>query len=219
MTTTFLTTAFGLTIDGVPLAEIADRVGTPCYVYGAAAIRDAYTRLDAAFGDYPHAIHYALKANSTLEIVRLLKALGSSVDANSMGEVDVALRCGFHPGQIMFTGVGKSADELARAISLGLKAINVESPGELDRLDRLAQDQKTIVPVALRVNPDIDARSHPHISTGLKTNKFGVPIDAAAAIFREIQQRPGLDPVGVHSHIGSQITTLDPLLRRRPRRR
>ena len=213
MTTTFLTTAFGLTIDGVPLAEIADRVGTPCYVYGAAAIRDAYTRLDAAFGDYPHAIHYALKANSTLEIVRLLKALGSSVDANSMGEVDVALRCGFHPGQIMFTGVGKSADELARAISLGLKAINVESPGELDRLDRLAQDQKTIVPVALRVNPDIDARSHPHISTGLKTNKFGVPIDTAAAIFREIQQRPGLDPVGVHSHIGSQITTLDPLLR------
>jgi diaminopimelate decarboxylase len=213
VTTTFLTTANGLTIDGVPLAEIADRVGTPCYVYGAAAIRDAYTRLDSAFGSYPHAIHYALKANSTLEIVRLLKAVGSGVDANSMGEVDVALRCGFHPGQIMFTGVGKTADELACAISLGLKAINVESPGELDRLDRLAQDQKTIVPVALRVNPDIDARSHPHISTGLKTNKFGVPIDAAAAIFREIQQRPGLDPVGVHSHIGSQITTLDPLLR------
>ena len=212
MTTTFLTTAHGLTVDGVPLAEIADRIGTPCYVYGAAAIRDAYTRLDAAFGGYPHAIHYALKANSTLEIVRLLKSLGSSVDANSMGEVDVALRCGFHPSQIMFTGVGKSADELARAISLGLKAINVESPGELDRLDRLAQDQKTIVPVALRINPDIDARSHPHISTGLKSNKFGVPIDAAAAIFREIRQRPGLEPVGVHSHIGSQITTLDPLL-------
>jgi diaminopimelate decarboxylase len=213
VTTTFVTTAHGLALDGVALAEIADRVGTPCYVYGAAAIRDAYTRLDAAFERYPHAIHYALKANSTLEIVRLVKSLGSSVDANSMGEVEVALRCGFHPSEIMFTGVGKSADELARAIGLGLKAINVESPGELDRLDRLAQDQKTIVPVALRVNPDIDARSHPHISTGLKTNKFGVPIDAAAAIFREIQRRPGLEPVGVHSHIGSQIVTLDPLLR------
>lgn len=212
MTTTFVTTARGLTIDGVPLAEIADRAGTPCYVYGAAAIRDAYTRLDTAFGSYPHAIHYALKANSTLEIVRLVKALGSSVDANSMGEVDVALRCGFHPSQIMFTGVGKSADELARAISLGLKAINVESPGELERLDRLAQDQQTIAPVALRVNPDIDAHSHPHISTGLKANKFGVPIEAAPAIFREIQRRPGLNPVGVHSHIGSQIITLDPLL-------
>jgi diaminopimelate decarboxylase len=213
VTTTFVTTAHGLALDGVALAEIADRVGTPCYVYGAAAIREAYTRLDAAFERYPHAIHYALKANSTLEIVRLLKSLGSSVDANSMGEVDVALRCGFHPSQIMFTGVGKSADELARAIALGLKAINVESPGELDRLDRLAQDQKAIAPVALRVNPDIDARSHPHISTGLKTNKFGVPIEAAPGIFREIQQRPGLEPVGVHSHIGSQITTLDPLLR------
>jgi diaminopimelate decarboxylase len=212
-TTTFTTTAHGLAIDGVPLAEIAEGVGTPCYVYGASAIRAAYARLDSAFGSYPHTIHYALKANSTLEIVRLVKALGSSVDANSMGEVDIALRCGFHPSQIMFTGVGKSADELARAISLGLKAINVESPGELDRLDRLAQDQATVVPVALRVNPDIDARSHPHISTGLKTNKFGVPIDAAPAIFREIQKRPGLDPVGVHSHIGSQITALDPLLR------
>jgi diaminopimelate decarboxylase len=212
VTTTFLTTAQGLALDGVPLAEIADRVGTPCYVYGAAAIREAYTRLDTAFGDYPHAIHYALKANSTLEIVRLLKALGSSADANSMGEVEVALRCGFHPREIMFTGVGKSTDELARAVSLGLKAINVESPGELDRLDRLAQAQQTVVAVALRVNPDIDARSHPHISTGLKTNKFGVPIDAAPAIFREIQRRPGLEAVGVHSHIGSQITTLAPLL-------
>ena len=192
---------------------VAAAVGTPCYVYSAAAIRDAYTRLDSSFGDYPHAIHYALKANSNLEIVRLLKTLGSSVDANSMGEVDIALRCGFHPGQIMFTGVGKSADELARAVALGLKAINVESPGELERLDRLARDQHTVARVALRVNPDIDARSHPHISTGLKTNKFGVPIEAAPEIFREIRRRPSLVAVGVHSHIGSQITTLDPLLR------
>jgi diaminopimelate decarboxylase len=200
-------------IDGVPVEAIAASIGTPCYVYSAAAIRDAYTRLDAALGDYPHAIHYALKANSTLAIVRLLQSLGSSVDANSMGEVDVALRCGFHPAQIMFTGVGKSADELARAVALGLKAINVESPGELDRLDAIARAQNTTARVALRVNPDIDARSHPHISTGLKTNKFGVPIDAAPGIFREIMRRPALQPVGVHSHIGSQITTLEPLLR------
>jgi diaminopimelate decarboxylase len=200
-------------IDGVPVEAIAASIGTPCYVYSAAAIRGAYTRLDSALGDYPHAIHYALKANSTLAIVRLLQSLGSSVDANSMGEVDVALRCGFHPAQIMFTGVGKSADELARAVALGLKAINVESPGELDRLDAIARAQNTTARVALRVNPDIDARSHPHISTGLKTNKFGVPIDAAPGIFREIMRRPALQPVGVHSHIGSQITTLEPLLR------
>jgi len=211
--TTFSTAASGLAIDGVPLSDIASRVGTPCYVYSATAIQDAYVRLDAAFGDYPHAIHYALKANSTLEIVRLLKALGSAVDANSMGEVDVALKCGFHPSEIMFTGVGKSADELSRAVALGLKTINVESPGELDRLDHVARERRTVARVALRVNPDIDARSHPHISTGLKTNKFGVPIEAAPEIFREIQQRPGLEAVGVHSHIGSQITTLEPLIR------
>jgi diaminopimelate decarboxylase len=113
----------------------------------------------------------------------------------------------------MFTGVGKNADELTRAVALGLKAINVESPGELDRLDQLARDQKTVARVALRVNPDIDARSHPHISTGLKTNKFGVPIEAAPDIFREIRRRSSLDPVGVHSHIGSQITAVEPLLR------
>ena len=200
-------------LDGVALGEIAARVGTPAYVYAASDIRAAYTRLDASFGDYPHAIHYALKANSTLEIVRLLKSLGSAVDANSMGEVEIALACGFHPNQIMFTGVGKSADELARAIALGLKAINVESPGELDRLERLAREQQTVARVALRVNPDIDARSHPHISTGLKSNKFGVPIEQAPAIFAEIRRRERLEPVGVHSHIGSQITALDPLLR------
>ncbi len=194
-------------------SDIAARVGTPCYVYDAAVIRDAYIRLERAFGTHPHAIHYALKANSTLEIVRLLKSLGSSVDANSMGEVDVALKCGFHPSQIMFTGVGKSPDELTKAIQLGVKAINVESPGELDRLDRLAREQRMVARVALRVNPDIDARSHPHISTGLKTNKFGVPIEAAPAIFEEIRRRPGLEAVGVHSHIGSQIMVLEPLLR------
>jgi diaminopimelate decarboxylase len=202
-----------LTLDGVSLTEVAARIGTPYYAYSAGEIRTAYGRLEDAFGDYPHAIHYALKANSTLEIVRLLKSLGSAVDANSIGEVDIALRCGFHPSQIMFTGVGKRGDELARAIAVGVKAINVESPGELERLDRLAAEHETIVRVALRVNPDIDARSHPHISTGLKTNKFGVPIDQAPAIFREIQRRDRLEPVGVHSHIGSQITTLEPLLR------
>jgi diaminopimelate decarboxylase len=202
-----------MSVEGVSIEALATAVGTPCYVYNAATIRDAYTRLDSAFGDYPHSIHYALKANSNLAIVRILHTLGSSVDANSMGEVDIALRCGFHPSQIMFTGVGKSAEELARAVSLRLKAINVESPGELDRLDQLAAEQQTVAHVALRVNPDIDARSHPHISTGLKTNKFGVPIDAAPEIFREMSRRAGLLPVGVHSHIGSQITSLEPLVR------
>jgi diaminopimelate decarboxylase len=195
------------------LSDIAAAVGTPCYVYDADLIRAAYATLDEAFDGYPHAIHYALKANSSLAVVRLLHSLGSHADANSLGEVDVALRCGFRPDQIVFTGVGKSAAEIDRAVALGLLAINVESPGELDRIDQRAIAQGTLARVALRVNPDIDARSHPNISTGLKSNKFGVPIDEAPALFREMAARRGLQPVGAHVHIGSQITTLDPLTR------
>jgi diaminopimelate decarboxylase len=191
--------------------EIAAVAGTPCYVYDAGVIRAAFATLDRAFDGYPHAIHYALKANSSLAVVRLLQSLGSHADANSLGEVDVALRCGFRPDQIVFTGVGKSAAEIDRAVSLALLAINVESPGELDRIDQRAVAQNVRARVALRVNPDIDAKSHPHISTGLKSNKFGVPIDEAPALFREMAARHGLQPVGAHVHIGSQITTLDPL--------
>ena len=193
------------------MAAIAAAAGTPCYVYDAGAIRAAYAVLEGAFDGYPHAIHYALKANSSLAVVRLLHSLGSHADANSLGEVDVAMRCGFRPDQIVFTGVGKSAAEIDRAVSLGLLAINVESPGELDRIDQRAVAQHIKARVALRVNPDIDAKSHPHISTGLKSNKFGVPIGEAPALFREIASRRGLQPVGAHVHIGSQITTLDPL--------
>lgn len=195
------------------LQDIAAAVGTPCYVYDAGLIRAAYAELEQAFDGYPHAIHYALKANSALAIVRLMRAVGARVDANSLGEVDVATRCGFRHDQIIFTGVGKSAAEIDRAVSLGLLAINVESPGELDRIDQRAIAQGTVARVALRVNPDIDARSHPHISTGLKSNKFGVPIDEAPALFREMASRKGLTPVGAHVHIGSQIATLDPLRR------
>jgi diaminopimelate decarboxylase len=173
-------------------SAIAASVGTPCYVYDAAMIRAAYATLDEAFGDYPHAIHYALKANSALAVVRLVQSLGSQADANSLGEVDVALRCGYRPDQIVFTGVGKSAAEIDRAVTLGLLAINVESPGELDRIDQRAVAQNVRARVALRVNPDIDAKSHPHISTGLRSNKFGVPIGEAPELFRAMAARQGL---------------------------
>jgi len=209
--TTFQHAPQGLTIDSVAAADVATALGTPCYVYSAGAIRAAYRQLDDAFAGRPHAIHYALKANSTLAIVRLLRALGSRVDANSMGEVDVALRCGFAPRDIVFTGVGKSAAELERAVSLDFHAINVESPGELDRLDRLATARGVQARVALRVNPDIDAQSHPHISTGLRDNKFGVPMAIARDLVLDMARRAGLTPVGLHVHIGSQITTLAPL--------
>lgn len=199
--------------DADTLEQIAAAADTPAYVYRADAIRAAYRRLEAAFGDTPHAIHYALKANSALAIVRLVRSLGSAADANSMGEVELALRCGFAPGEIVFTGVGKRGDELERAVALNLLAINVESPGELDRLAHIAAGRGAVARVALRVNPDIDAQSHPHISTGLKSNKFGVPIDAAPTLFRAVAARPSLKAVGIHVHIGSQITSLDPLER------
>ena len=208
----------GFRIESVNAADIAAALGTPSYVYSAGAVREAYRRLDTAFGDRPHAIHYALKANSTLAIVRLLRTLGSRVDANSMGEVDVALRCGFAPREIVFTGVGKSAAELARAVTLDVHAINVESPGELDRLDQLATAHGVTARVALRVNPDIDAKSHPHISTGLRDNKFGVPIAMARGLVGDMARRGGLLPVGIHVHIGCDSRSAGCSCRRRRRR-
>ena len=203
----------GLVCDGVSITSIVEHTGTPAYIYSARAIREAYRGIDDAFAGYPHAIHYALKANSTLAIVRLLRALGCNADANSGGEVDVALRAGFTAADIVFTGVGKTRQELELAIAKGIGTINAESAGELDRIGEIARAMGREARVALRVNPDIDARSHPNISTGLKTNKFGVALQDARGIYRARLGVAGLELVGVHVHIGSQITTAEPLQR------
>jgi diaminopimelate decarboxylase len=197
--------------ESVPLADIARAEGTPVYVYSGGTIAARYRAIDDAFRAYPHAVHYALKANSTLAIARLLRSLGACADANSGGEIDVALRAGFIPEQIVFTGVGKTPAELAQAIDLGVKTINAESEGELERIDQLARERGTRARVALRINPDIDARSHPHISTGLKTNKFGIAMDAVREHARRFAKSEGVEIVGLHIHVGSQITNLDPL--------
>jgi diaminopimelate decarboxylase len=197
----------------VSLADIAAAIGTPVYVYSAATIRDRFRAIDEAFHGYPHALHYALKANSTLAIARLVHALGGGVDANSVWEIAVAQRAGFEPSQIVFTGVGKSPAELECAVALGVKAINVESAGELARVEAIAQRHGGRARVAIRLNPDIDAKSHPHISTGLKINKFGVGVDEAMPLLSQLKQRPYLQLVAVHVHVGSQITSLDPLRR------
>ena len=209
----FTHTDTGLVCDGVSIESIVERVDTPVYIYSARAIRDAYRAIDDAFAAHPHRIHYALKANSTLAIVRLLRSIGSAVDANSGGEIDVALRAGCTPADVVFTGVGKTRTEIERAIAIGVSAINAESAGELDRIASLAAAQGREARVALRVNPDIDAESHPNISTGLKINKFGVPLQDARSIYRERRDRAGLRFVGVHVHIGSQITSVEPLRR------
>ena len=199
--------------DGVPLAEIAARTATPVYVYSAALVRERYRAIDSAFGGHPHALHYALKANSSLAVVRLLRDLGSAADANSIWEIELALKAGFTPPTIVFTGVGKSPAELECAVNLGVKAINVESAGELARVEAMAQRVGRPARVAVRVNPDIDALSHPHISTGLKINKFGMPVDDARELLDGIPYRRDLRLVAVHVHIGSQITSLEPLRR------
>jgi diaminopimelate decarboxylase len=202
-----------LVCDGVPLEDVARAHGTPLYVFSAESIRRAYRSLDSAFAGHPHRIHYALKANSSLAVVRLLRQLGSAVDANSIGEIDLAMRAGFEPSDIVFTGVGKSPDEIDRAVQLALKAINAESAGELERIDRAARARGVRARVAVRVNPDIDAGTHPHISTGLHINKFGVRLDQASALYRKMAVQPGLQPVGIHVHLGSQIIALEPMQR------
>jgi diaminopimelate decarboxylase len=211
--TGFFTREGVLTCDAVALTDIAAAFGTPTYVYSARMLTERFQSLDRAFADVPHRVHYAIKANSTLAIVRHLRAAGAAADANSGGELEVALRAGFAPSEIVFTGVGKSRAELERAVSLGLAAINAESLGEVERIGAIARAQGRTVDVAVRINPDVDAGSHRHISTGSRTTKFGVAIGDARTLVDTITRQPGLRLVGLHVHVGSQITSLAPLAR------
>lgn len=200
-----------LTCDGVALADIARDAGTPVHVYSAEVIRERYGELERAFASYPHRFHYAIKANSTTAVVRLMRDLGARADVNSGGEIDVAMRAGFTPREMVFTGVGKTTAELERAVHIGIDTINVESPGELKRIELLARERDIRQRVAIRINPDIDAKSHPHISTGHRATKFGVSLETAREMIGAIVREPNLDLVGLHVHVGSQITTTDPL--------
>jgi diaminopimelate decarboxylase len=199
--------------EDVPLLAIAERAGTPVHVYSRDVLRTRLRALDAAFASYPHDLHYAIKANATLAVVRQMRAEVAHADANSGGEIDVALRAGFAPDQIVFTGVGKTHDELVRAVTLGLKAINAESPGEMERVDAIARAHLATARVAVRVNPDVDAGSHPHISTGSRINKFGMTPAQAHAMALSMAAREHLRVVGLHMHVGSQVTDTEPLRR------
>jgi diaminopimelate decarboxylase len=202
-----------LTCDGVSLAEVARTTGTPTYVYSSALLTDRFQALDAAFAGVPHRVHYAIKANATLAVVRHLRRLGSSADVNSGGELEVALRAGFEPRDIVFTGVGKTRAELERGVALELAAVNAESFGEIGRIAEIAGAVGRPARVALRINPDVDAGTHPHISTGSHTNKFGVSISEARAMIRSVSGDDRVRFVGLHVHIGSQITSAAPLER------
>ena len=198
--------------ENVSLSEIANTCGTPTFVYSKAAIVDAYTQFDAAFSRHEHRICYAVKANSNLAVLGLLAALGASFDIVSGGELQRVLRAGGRANRIVFSGVGKQAWELREALTAGISCFNVESEFELEQLQNIAQDMDKHAPISIRVNPDVDAGTHPYISTGLKENKFGVSTSAALALYARASKMSHISVVGIDCHIGSQITELAPFL-------
>ncbi len=200
-----------LHLEGVSLDALAERFGTPLYVYSTQALEEAYQAYVRAFSATPHLICYAVKANSSLAILNFFASLGTGFDIVSGGELARVLAAGGDPGKVVFSGVGKTADEMRAAIKAGILCFNVESLSELHRLNRVAGEMGQIAPVSFRVNPDVDPKTHPYISTGLKENKFGIPIADAPALYRLAAGMPNLKVTGIDCHIGSQLTDLSPL--------
>jgi diaminopimelate decarboxylase len=200
----------------IPLIDLAKEYGTPLYVYSKKALTESYEAYDKACidgkGKRRARIHYAMKANSNLAVIDLFKQLGAGFDLVSGGELARALAIGADPKSLVFAGVGKSAPEIAAALKAGVKCINVESIAELHKINRVASDLNLRAPISLRVNPDVDAQTHPYISTGLKGNKFGIAYHEVLKTYREASRLPQIDVVGIDCHIGSQITTTAPYL-------
>ena len=198
--------------EGVALSALAQRFGTPTYVYSRAHIEAQYHAYADALAGMPHLVCFAVKANSNLGVLNLLARLGAGFDIVSRGELERVLAAGGKAERIVFSGVGKSRDDMRRALEVGVHCFNVESTDELERLQQVAAELGVIAPVSLRVNPDVDAGTHPYISTGLKENKFGIAIADAEAVYVRAHELPNLAVVGVDCHIGSQLTSLPPFL-------
>lgn len=196
--------------EDVDVASIANRYGTPCYVYSRATLERHWHAFDKILSPLPHKIHYAVKANSNLAILNLLVRLGSSFDIVSIGEFERALAAGASPSSMVFSGIGKRTDELNRVIHAGIGCINIESKDELERVIQISKKNNQEVNIAFRVNPDIDPKTHPYISTGLKDNKFGIAPDQALELYKLAADIETLNTVGIAFHIGSQILELSP---------
>ncbi|RTR05532.1 diaminopimelate decarboxylase [Halomonas nitroreducens] len=196
----------------LPLPRIAEEFGTPCYVYSKATLARHFRAYTEALGSHPHLICYAVKANSNLAVLNLLARLGAGFDIVSVGELERVLTAGGDPARVVFSGVAKQENEMARALSVGIKCFNVESRAELERLDAVARGLDRVAPVSLRVNPDVDAGTHPYISTGLKANKFGIAVDEAREVYRQAAAMDNVRVVGLDCHIGSQLTETAPFL-------
>jgi diaminopimelate decarboxylase len=198
--------------ENVRLADVADKVGTPCYVYSRAAIEERFRAFDSALAGRDHLVCYAVKANSNLAVLDLLARLGSGFDIVSGGELERVLAAGGDPAKVVFSGVGKTPEEMRRALAAGIYCFNVESEAELEILNAVAGKLGRQAPVALRVNPDVDPATHPYIATGLKQSKFGIDIARAETAYKRAQSLPNLRIVGIACHIGSQLTDMAPLL-------
>lgn len=198
--------------EDVPVKMIAENFGTPCYVYSRATLERHWHAFDGAFGEHPHLICYAVKANSNIAILNLLARLGSGFDIVSAGELERVLAAGGDPKKTVFSGVGKREDEIIAALQAGIRCFNIEVSDELDRINGLAGNLGCVAPVSFRVNPDVDAQTHPYISTGLRENKFGISVEQALQEYRRAAAMPHVDVVGIDCHIGSQLTQTAPFL-------
>jgi diaminopimelate decarboxylase len=198
--------------EDVPVSAIAADHGTPAYIYSRAAIENAFCEYRDALADTDHLICYAVKANSNLAVLNLLARLGAGFDIVSVGELERVVAAGGDPARVVFSGVGKQPEEMARALELGIFCFNLESAAELEVLNRVAGEQGCIAPVSVRVNPDVDAGTHPYISTGLQENKFGVTVDEALLVYRRAAELPHVRVTGMDCHIGSQLTEISPFI-------
>ncbi|MEE9337074.1 MAG: diaminopimelate decarboxylase [Methylococcaceae bacterium] len=198
--------------EDVLIEDIIKQYGSPCYIYSRATFEKHWNAFDLAFGEHPHLICYAVKANSNIAILNLLARLGSGFDIVSLGELNRVLTAGGDPAKIVFSGVGKREDEIAAALKTGIRCFNIEVSDELDRINQLAGKMGVIAPVSFRVNPDVDAKTHPYISTGLKENKFGVDIQQALTEYRRASKMDNIKIIGIDCHIGSQLTETAPFL-------
>jgi diaminopimelate decarboxylase len=198
--------------EDIAVQDIIYQFGSPCYIYSRATLERHWKAFDQAFGEKAHLICYAVKANSNIALLNLLARLGSGFDIVSVGELERVIAAGGDPRKIVFSGVGKREDEIYMALQIGIRCFNIEVSGELDRINELAGHLGVIAPVSFRVNPDVDAKTHPYISTGLKENKFGIDIEQALFEYRRAAAMPNINVIGIDCHIGSQLTETRPFL-------
>ncbi|KOE67294.1 diaminopimelate decarboxylase [Aggregatibacter actinomycetemcomitans] len=201
-----------LMVENLPVKQLAEEFGTPLYVYSKAALERYWYAFENAFGNHPHLVCFAVKSNPNIAILNVMARLGSGFDIVSQGELERVLAAGGEAHKVVFSGVAKSRREIARALEVGIRCFNVESEAELLRINQVAGDMGKIAPISLRVNPDVDAHTHPYISTGLKENKFGVSMEQAREVYKLATTLPNIEIVGMDCHIGSQLTELQPFL-------